>query len=150
MIKRTISVAQICGMELSANTQLMCGTLLVTVPTIAYGGTFLLKVLSGKSPVPLTDFQKSMFRAGHAHAGVLVLLALIVQPLVDAIDYGTVTEWFVRSGFGAAAIFISGGFFASAGHKNATSPNKWIALIWVGALVLTAVLITLGLGLILN
>ncbi|MGL5889737.1 MAG: hypothetical protein ACRC3B_07625 [Bacteroidia bacterium] len=137
-------------MEISSNTQLMCGVLLVTVPTIAYGGTFLLKVLSGKSPVPLTDFQKSMFRAGHAHAGVLVLLSLIAQPLVDPVGYASITEWLVRSSFGAAAMLISGGFFASAGHKNATAPNKWIALIWVGALVLTTGLLTLGLGLILN
>jgi hypothetical protein len=139
-----------CSMIVSANTQLMCGILLVTVPTIAYGGTFLLKVLSGKSPVPLTDFQKTMFRAGHAHAGVLVLLALIVQPLIDPVGYPAVTEWLVRASFGTAAMLISGGFFAAAGHKNATAPNKWIALIWVGALVLTAGLLTLGLGLILN
>lgn len=128
----------------------MSGILLVTIPTIAYGGTFLMKVLSGKSPVPLTDFQKTMFRAGHAHAGVLVILSLVVQPLVDALSVSSLIEWLIRCSFGTAAVLISGGFFAAAGHKNATSPNKWIALIWVGALVLTAGLLTLGIDLILN
>jgi hypothetical protein len=135
-------------MELSANTKLMSGILLITIPTIAYGGTFLLRVLAGRSPVPLTDFQKSMFRAGHAHAGVLVLLALIAQVLVDTAAFSIGSEWLIRSGFGAAPLFISGGFFAAAGHKNATRPNKSIVLIWIGAAVLSAVLLVLGIRLI--
>jgi hypothetical protein len=57
-------------------TKLIAGLLLITVPTIEFGGTFLLSVLSGKHP-ELTEFQRSMFRAGHAHAGVLVILALV-------------------------------------------------------------------------
>jgi hypothetical protein len=139
-----------CHMNLSPNTQLMCGILLITVPTIAYGGSFLLRVLSGSMALPLTAFQKSMFRAGHAHAGVLVLLALIVQPLIDAVHYTTAMEWLIRGSFGASAMLVSGGFFAAAGHKNAEKPNKWIALLWAGALLLSGALITLGLGLLLN
>ncbi|MCA6365110.1 MAG: hypothetical protein IM638_18915 [Bacteroidetes bacterium] len=137
-------------MNLSPNTQLMCGILLITVPTIAFGGSFLLRVLSGSIALPLTAFQKSMFRAGHAHAGVLVLLALIVQPLIEAVQYETGMEWFLRASFGASALLVSGGFFAAAGHKNAEKPNKWIALLWAGALLLSGALITLGLGLLLN
>ena len=63
-------------------SKLMCGIILLTVPTIEYGGYFLLSILSGKQKIALTDFQKSMFRAGHAHAGVLVILALLVPPEV--------------------------------------------------------------------
>jgi hypothetical protein len=55
-------------------TKLIAGLLLITVPTIEFGGTFLLSIVSGKHP-ELTEFQRSMFRAGHAHAGVLVILA---------------------------------------------------------------------------
>jgi hypothetical protein len=55
-------------------TRLISGILLITVPTIEFGGTFLL--LFGKEP-QFTDFQRSMFRAGHAHAGVLVIIALV-------------------------------------------------------------------------
>ena len=63
-------------------TKLIAGLLLITVPTIEFGGTFLLSVLSGKHP-ELTEFQRSMFRAGHAHAGVLVILALVALVLTD-------------------------------------------------------------------
>ena len=64
-------------------TRLTCGIIVLTVPTIQYGGYFLLQLLSGKIDLPLTDFQKSMFRAGHAHAGVLVILALIAEILLQ-------------------------------------------------------------------
>jgi hypothetical protein len=49
-------------------TKLIAGLLMITVPTIEFGGTFLLSVLSGKHS-EFTGFQRSMFRAGHAHAG---------------------------------------------------------------------------------
>ena len=48
----------------------------------------MLKILSGQANLPLTDFQKSMFRAGHAHAGVLVILAILAQFLTPECDEG--------------------------------------------------------------
>ena len=54
---------------------IVSGILLLTVITIAYGGTFVLSVTRGN--VPANDLQKSFFRAGHAHAGVLVILGLL-------------------------------------------------------------------------
>jgi hypothetical protein len=47
---------------------LIAGLLLIVITTLEFGGTFLLRILSGKHP-EFTDFQRSMFRAGHAHAG---------------------------------------------------------------------------------
>jgi hypothetical protein len=52
-------------------TRITSGYILLSVPTIIYGGYFLLSVMSGQhQELALTEFQKSMFRAGHAHAGV--------------------------------------------------------------------------------
>jgi hypothetical protein len=42
----------------------------------------MLRVVRGR--VPMTPFQKAFARAGHAHAGVLVIAALICQMLADA------------------------------------------------------------------
>ena len=53
------------------------GIILLVVITIAYGGTFLLKV--GTGGVPANDLQRTFYRAGHAHAGVLVILGLVVR-----------------------------------------------------------------------
>jgi hypothetical protein len=132
-------------------TKLMCGIILLTVPTIQYGGYFLLQVLSGKhTELALSAFQKSMFRAGHAHAGVLVLLSLLAQILVDYAALSKWLEWIVRIGFPLAAVFISGGFFASAVGKGIEEPTKNIWLLYLGISILFISLILLGIGLLKN
>jgi hypothetical protein len=129
-------------------SKLMCGITLLTVPTIQYGGYFLLMILTGRSKLPLTDFQKSMFRAGHAHAGVLVILSLIAQLFIDSTHSSTAVEWMLRIGFPLAAILVSGGFFASASGNNVTTPNRSIMILYLGALVLAVSLVILGVALI--
>ena len=128
-------------------TKLMAGLLLITVTTIEYGGTFLLSVLSGKQP-ELTDFQRSMFRAGHAHAGVLVILALVSLLFTDQTRLSTPMAWVVRIGFAAAPILVSAGFFGAALGEGRTRPGGLIALLWIGVFVLGGSLITLGIALI--
>lgn len=133
---------------MSPVTKQVCGIILLTVPAIQYGGFFLLKILSRKQGTSLTDFQKSMFRAGHAHAGVLVILALIAQILTDETALTGISEWIVRDGFTAAAILVSGGFFAAAGGKNRIVPNKYIFILYGGIACLAVATVVLGVGLI--
>jgi drug/metabolite transporter superfamily protein YnfA len=75
---------------MNRDARLMSGILLVTVPTIQCGGYFLLRLFSGQmlglKPSPP---QTSFFRAGHAHAGVLVILSLICQTFVEHATSGT-------------------------------------------------------------
>jgi hypothetical protein len=124
-------------------TKLIAGILLIIVPSIEFGGTFLLRVLSGKHP-EFTDFQRSMFRAGHAHAGVLVILALIALVFADQAQLSAPIGWVVRIGFAAAPVLVSGGFFGAAAGKGRTRPGRLIALLWIGVFVLGGSLITLG------
>ena len=92
-------------------TRKISGYILFSVPTIIYGGYFLLSVLSGQhEELALTDFQKSMFRAGHAHAGVLVILALLVQLFADHVTLSNTWKWLARLSFPISAITISLGF----------------------------------------
>jgi hypothetical protein len=135
---------------MSPDTKMTCGIILLTVPTIQYGGYFLLSILSGRLKFPVTEFQKSMFRAGHAHAGVLVILALIAEILSDYASLNQSLEKFIRIGFPLSAILISGGFFASASGKNITKPNNMISILYIGILILAASSIILGIGLIRN
>lgn len=102
-------------------TKLISGILLIIVPTIEYGGTFLLRILSGKEP-QFTDLQRSMFRAGHAHAGVLVILALVAQIFMDYAQLPEAIGWAVRIGFVLAPLMVSGGFFGGA-LVNLTAGN---------------------------
>jgi uncharacterized membrane protein YphA (DoxX/SURF4 family) len=135
---------------MTTETQITCGIILLTVPTIMYGGYFLLSILSGWQKLALTDFQKSMFRAGHAHAGVLVILALIAEMLTDYAGLTPLWDHFVRIGFPLSAILVSGGFFASASGRNTTKPNRLITILYLGILILAISLIILGIGLIKN
>jgi hypothetical protein len=128
-------------------TKFMAGLLLITVTTIEYGGTFLLRILSGKQP-EFTDFQRSMFRAGHAHAGVLVILALVSLLFTDQAKLSTAIAWAVRIGFAAAPILVSAGFFCAALGEGRTRPNALIALLWIGVFMLGGSLIALGIALI--
>lgn len=125
--------------------QLTAGIILLAVITIAYGGTFLLQVVSGA--VPTNDLQKSYFRAGHAHAGVLVILGLVVQLLLATPD---VPAWGSTVGSGVlwAAILMPAGFFLSVVGRDPERPNGLRALIWVGAAVLTVGLAGAGVALI--
>ncbi|WP_277633073.1 hypothetical protein [Avrilella dinanensis] len=125
------------------------GYILLSVPTIIYGGYFLLTVLSGQQGhLQLTDFQKSMFRAGHAHAGVLVILALVAQLFADHASLSNRWKWFARLSFPISAITISLGFFAAAIGRQITEPTGLIFILYVGIAILTFGLLTLGIGLI--
>ena len=132
---------------MSSETKIICGIILLTIPGIQYGGYFLLTVLKQPAKLGLTDFQKSMFRAGHAHAGVIVILSLIGELLADGATLGPLAHWFVRAGLPLSAILISGGFFAGAAGKGRTTPNGWIGILYLGIAILAAALILLGVGL---
>ncbi len=64
-------------MELSNTSKLLAGIILITVPTIEFGGVFLLLMLQMVDPEYVDNpIRQGLFRAGHAHAGVLVILSL--------------------------------------------------------------------------
>lgn len=65
---------------LSSNSRSTAGVLLLTLVAVEYGGWFMLRVVRGRQPT--TEIQKAFFRAGHAHAGVLVILALVGRSLL--------------------------------------------------------------------
>ena len=121
------------------------GIILLIVITIAYGGTFLLKV--GAGGVPANDLQKSFFRAGHAHAGVLVILGLVVRL---CLQHPAVPAWssFLADFVLYAAVLMSAGFFLSAIGRDPERPNHFIALLWIGAACLAVGLAGAGVGLI--
>lgn len=132
---------------MTRESKLLCGIIVLTIPTIEYGGYFLLSVLSGKNGLELNEFQRAMFRAGHAHAGVIVILSLVCQLLADHASLSRPLLWFVRAGVPAAALLIPAGFFFSAMGQGATKPDGWIALLYTGVIVLASALIILGAGL---
>src|SRR5208283_1154149 len=65
------------GGTMTREARMMCGIILITVPTIQYGGYFLLTSLMNKSSGYMDNpLRQNFFRAGHAHAGVVGILFL--------------------------------------------------------------------------
>src|ERR1700689_275109 len=99
---------------MTRETRLMCGIILITVPTIQYGGYFLLTSLMNKGNGYMENpLRQNFFRAGHAHAGVIVILSLVCQILADGAVLPDPLLWLVRIGVPLSAILISAGFFFS-------------------------------------
>lgn len=120
---------------------IVTGATVLTVVSIAFGGTFVLRVVTGGQPA--NDLQKSFFRAGHAHAGVLVTLGLVCALLLTAGDVAG--PWaYAYIGVLAAAILIPAGFFLSVLGRDPQRPGRLIALLWAGAAVLALSLLSVG------
>jgi hypothetical protein len=133
---------------MTREARLMSGIILITVPTIQYGGYFLLTSLMNKSSGYMENpLRQNFFRAGHAHAGVIVILSLVCQILADAAVLPSPLLWFVRIGVPLAAILISAGFFFSVLPPTATQVSEAVSLIYIGALILAVAVVTLGIGL---
>ena len=134
-------------MTLSREARLVAGVTLLTVPTIMYGGATLLGTLTkgaaGISPgnLALDQTQWALFRAGHAHAGVWVVLSLVIQVLLDSAALSRKLKWLARVAAPLAAVAISGGFFGLAYNSN----FKW--LLYFGAACLVVVVLLTGAGL---
>jgi hypothetical protein len=130
---------------LSEEGRILAGILLLSLVTVETGGLYMLKIVRGKAEV--TPFQEKFARAGHAHAGVLLLLALLVQPYADATTQDGFIGWLSRAGVAVAALVMPGGFFFSSMGAGRTRPNKLIAMVFAGAALLAVSLTSLGIGL---
>lgn len=87
-----------------------------------------------------------MFRAGHAHAGVLVILPLVAPLLTGHAWLSPSLLLCIRIAFTAAALAISGGFASAAGYEI-TQLISLIAILCAGIGVLVFAVVTLGIGL---
>jgi hypothetical protein len=133
---------------MTREAKLMSGITLIVVPTIEYGGYFLLTSLMNRNSGYMDNpLRQNFFRAGHAHAGVIVLLSLICQMLADSATLPISFLWFIRVGVPLAAVLIPAGFFFSVLPATATQPNGAVSLIYVGAVVLAIAVVSLGIGL---
>lgn len=130
---------------MSDETRILAGILLLALVTVETGGIYLLKLW--RSSEGLTPFQIGFARAGHAHAGVLLVLSLVALLYADTADLSGGWNWLARSGVPMAAILMPAGFFLSSIGSGRTKPNALVALILAGAAVLALGLGSLGIGL---
>jgi hypothetical protein len=126
----------------------LAGILLIVLPTVMFGGVSLLSLLIGDLTYMQNSLRQDLWRAGHAHAGVWLILALVVLRYVDEANLSDSMKWLVRSSVPVAAILVPAAFFLSVLSPNATAPNGLIYLAYVGAVLLAVGVLVLGVGLV--
>src|SRR5262245_36826277 len=124
------------------------GILLIVLPAVVYGGVSILGLLINDPAYMQNPLRQNLWRAGHAHAGVLLVLALVALRYVDEANLSSAWKWLVRESIPLAAILLPVAFFLSVLSPDATEPNGLIYLAYVGAVVLSIGLVTLGIGLV--
>jgi hypothetical protein len=133
---------------MSTDSRRLAGILLVVLPTVMYGGVSLLDFLINDPAYMQNPLRQDLFRAGHAHAGVLLILSLIALRYVDEATLSNGWKWVARHTIPLSAILLPAAFFFSVLDANATKPNGLINLAYAGAILLALGVLTLGIGLI--
>jgi hypothetical protein len=121
------------------------GSLLLLLVTVMFGGASLLRFLiSGDI---LDDWQLDQFRAGHAHAGVLIILSLAYVMLLERSRWSAARRRLAMVTLIAGGLGQSGGFFLHmlVGTDGAFSAGT--ALTLIGAVLLAAAVTSLGVAL---
>ncbi|MEV4148330.1 hypothetical protein AB0J40_32035 [Amycolatopsis sp. NPDC049691] len=121
-------------------TQLFTVIALVSLPTVMYGGYALMGVMRDRK---LTEHQRAMFRAGHAHAGVLLVLALVVLQILSRTALSDTTLWVTCFLLLFGILAQSGGFFL---HLLPNRGKLGGRVTGVGAVLLAAAVLVTAYG----
>jgi hypothetical protein len=132
----------------SRESRVTAGMLLILLPAVVYGGTSILSLLIGDPDYAENQLRQDLWRAGHAHAGVLLILSLVTLRYVDEANLPGWLKSVARHSIPAAAVLLPAAFFLSVLSPEATEPNAMIYLAFVGAVSLALGVLVLGIGLI--
>jgi hypothetical protein len=134
---------------MSRESRTLAGILLLTLPTVMFGGATVLSMLIQRDPGYVDNpLRHDLWRAGHAHAGVYLVLSLVMLRYVDEAALNPAWKWVARIGAPMAAILIPAAFFLSVASPAATEPSGLINLAYAGAATLASSVVTLGVGLV--
>jgi hypothetical protein len=133
---------------MSRESRRTAGVLMILMPTVVFGGASILSLLVGDPAYAENELRQDLWRAGHAHAGVLLVLSLVALRYVDEARLSNRMKTAVRELIPSAAILLPVAFFLSVTSAEATEPNALINLAYLGAISLTAGLLILGVGLV--
>jgi hypothetical protein len=119
----------------------------IALPTVMYGGFSLLQFLT-RSQKQLSEWQLGMFRAGHAHAGVLLLMTLLYESFIQQTPYSPTVRVLCSLLVIVGVLLQSGGFFVHMAVGRAGSPSLGTRMTMSGGLVLALGVLALVIGLI--
>jgi len=118
----------------------------IAIPTVMYGGYALLRLITN-NPATATPFRLTWFRAGHAHAGVLLLMSLLYYTFLDKTSLPVVIKHVGCATLVSGILAQSGGFFIHMvkGEPNRASIGTTVTVI--GAILLSCAIALLVYGL---
>ncbi|MGE0405758.1 MAG: hypothetical protein AB7O65_05615 [Candidatus Korobacteraceae bacterium] len=98
---------------MSPESRKLAGILLVVFPSVLFGGVSLLTFLIRDPTYMANPLRQDLWRAGHAHAGVLLVLSLVALRYVDEANLSEGLKHFARVAAPIAAILLPLAFFLS-------------------------------------
>ncbi len=116
---------------------------LVSLPTVMFGGYSLLTLLGRRR---LTGFQETFFRAGHAHAGVLLVFGLAYLAFLARTDFGPGLRWIAVALLALGIVAQSGGMFLHMAVGQSGSWSVGNTVTTGGAVLLAAASLLLAYG----
>jgi hypothetical protein len=125
-------------------TLIVLGILFLSLIAVESGGVFLTYVVRGRAPA--NALQVSFFRAGHAHAAVLLVLSMLILSVIDQFEIPAVLDIVARFGVPIAALLMPAGFFLSVLGTDPPKPGRPFILLWIGATSLTLGLLACGIA----
>ena len=143
-----VEFSNVMEVVMTYESRRLAGILLIVLPTVMFGGVSILSLLIGDPTYMQNALRQDLWRAGHAHAGVWLILALVALRYVDEANLSNSMKWLVRGSVPVAAILVPAAFFFSVLSPNATAPNGLIYLAYFGALLLALGVLVLGVGLV--
>ena len=111
-----------------------------------YGGYSLRRLL--ESGDRLSEFQRTYFRAGHAHAGVLLVLSLVYYQYLAATTLADTAQWIACLVVLIGILAQSGGFFLHMATGQPGRSSSGTTVTAVGAVLLAAAMLYLAYALI--
>jgi hypothetical protein len=117
----------------------------IALPTVMYGGYSLLQLLNKTSAI--TPFRRTWFRAGHAHAGVLLLMSLLYYTFMDKTSLPPAVKHAGCATVVAGILAQSGGFFIHMVKGEPDRASIGTTVTTIGAILLTCAIALLVYGL---
>ena len=110
---------------MSSTSRNFAAILLLLLVAVEFGGGSLLAMLTRRIPGYLDNpLRQNMFRAGHAHPGVWLVLGLVGMLYVDQTPLSAGLKTLVRVTLLVAPILVSLGFFLSVVSPKAERPQR--------------------------
>ena len=119
----------------------------ILLPTVMFGGYSLLGLMA-RGNTWLTPFREKYFRAGHAHAGVLLVLSLVYYTYLAQVTFSASLKLAACIVLLTGILAQSGGFFLHMliGKQGRLSAGNMVTML--GALLLAFAALLLAYGLI--